>query len=192
MKMIKINRMILALVLAVSLSVPAFALEGGLESPVTETPGESIPADEEPPEEDIVPESPEESDQPETPASPESPEIPEVPETPDIAEIPPIEEMPVLPEEVPAPILEEAEAPIINVTVPETGSAIINPYGLPVEVNGQETTEQIAGSTLFLENHSSVAVDVGVTATGMALGDVVLTDQPPAEDSLEKALYLYA
>ena len=86
----------------------------------------------------------------------------------------------------------EAEPPVISVSVPDTGTVIVNPYRLPVELDGQETTEQIAGSTMILENRGNVAVDVSVSAIGSPTGGVVFTARPPAESATEKELFLYA
>ena len=171
----------------------------------------------EPPETPDVSEAPGGEDQPETPEAPESPETPETPsapenpeppENPDTPETPPTPEAPVTPEAPgtpapedptlppaePAPPVEapRAEPPLINVVVPDAGTVIVNPYRLPVMVDGQETREQIAGGVLLLENHSNVAVDVSVSAAGSAQGGVVLTTRPPAEDAPEKEVFLYA
>ena len=86
----------------------------------------------------------------------------------------------------------EAEPPVISVSVPDTGAVIVNPYRLPVELDGQETTEQIAGSTMILENRGNVAVDVSVSAIGSPTGGVVFTARPPAESAAEKDVFLYA
>ena len=152
-----------------------------------------------------TPETPENPDTPETPPAPEDPVTPEAPGTP-VPEDPtlppawllPPEQVPVqTPEQVP-PVVQapdqtfQTEPPVIDVVVPNTGTVVINPYGLPVMIDGQETTEQIAGSTMLLENRSSVAVDVSVSAVGTPLGGVVFAAQPPAEDAPEKELFLYA
>lgn len=157
------------------------------------------------PETPETPETPENPDTPETPPAPEDPVTPEAPGTP-VPEDPtlppawllPPEQVPVqTPEQVP-PVVQvpdqtfQTEPPVIDVVVPNTGTVVINPYGLPVMIDGQETTEQVAGSTMLLENRSSVAVDVSVSAVGTPLGGVVFAAQPPAEDAPEKELFLYA
>lgn len=247
MKMRNIYRSLLSVILAFSLTVPAFAAEGETVSPVppvsveqvpetpeeaaeppedgeqttepSETPetpdasegpdGPDQPETPEAPEEPEVPEIPETPSEPETPVTPEAPPAPEVPVTPESPVTPPVEDpaqppawIPVLPpEQVPpvtrtpaeAPIqTPQAEVPVIDVVVPNTGAVIINPYGLPVEMDGQETTEQIAGSTMLLENRSNVAVDVSVNAVGIAQGGVVFATEPPAGSTLEKEVFLYA
>jgi len=171
-----------------------------------ETPGvPETPETPETPSAPETPETPENPDTPETPPAPEDPVTPEAPGTP-VPEDPtlppawllPPEQVPVqTPEQVP-PVVQapdqtfQTEPPVIDVVVPNTGTVVINPYGLPVMIDGQETTEQIAGSTMLLENCSSVAVDVSVSAVGTPLGGVVFAAQPPAEDAPEKELFLYA
>ena len=187
------------------------------EDPSGEDPSGEDPGGEDPGGED-QPETPEAPEPPETPETPSAPENPEPPENPDTPETPPIPEAPVTPEAPgtpapedpalppawllppeqvpaqPAPPVEapRAEPPLINVVVPDAGTVIVNPYRLPVMVDGQETREQIAGGVLLLENHSNVAVDVSVSAAGSAQGGVVLTTRPPAEDAPEKEVFLYA
>ena len=176
------------------------------------------PGGEDQPETPEAPEPPETPETPSAPENPETPENPEPPENPDTPETPPTPEAPVTPEAPgtpapedptlppawllppeqipaqPAPPVEapRAEPPLINVVVPDAGTVIVNPYRLPVMVDGQETREQIAGGVLLLENHSNVAVDVSVSAAGSAQGGVVLTTRPPAEDAPEKEVFLYA
>ena len=165
---------------------------GGEDQP--ETP--EAPESPETPETPSAPENPEPPENPETPENPDTPETPPAPEAPVTPEAPgtPAPEDPTLPPAEPAPPVEapRAEPPLINVVVPDAGTVIVNPYRLPVMVDGQETREQIAGGVLLLENHSNVAVDVSVSAAGSAQGGVVLTTRPPAEDAPEKEVFLYA
>lgn len=164
---------------------------------VSEDPGgEDQPETPEAPESPETPETPSAPENPETPENPDTPETPPAPEAPVTPEAPgtPAPEDPTLPPAEPAPPVEapRAEPPLINVVVPDAGTVIVNPYRLPVMVDGQETREQIAGGVLLLENHSNVAVDVSVSAAGSAQGGVVLTTRPPAEDAPEKEVFLYA
>lgn len=163
--------------------------------------GASQPETPEVPETPEPPAAPEEPSVPENPDAPENPPAPEVPVVPEDPSLPPVQPPVQLPEQVPPVVQPPVEAPvqvpqaepsIVDVVVPDTGTVIINPYGLPVEIDGRETTEQIAGSTMLLENRSNVAVDVSVNAVGTALGGVVFAGQPPAENALEKELFLYA
>lgn len=242
MKMSNIYRALLALVMALSLTAPAFASEGETapapeEEPPVQSPETPDKVDPEPPvwllppEDEDQPETPgisgdpDGANQPEPPETPATPELPSPPVSPDTPENPSAPEVPVIPEVPVTPPLEtptlppeqfpvqlpeqqvppvvqmpveapdqmsQTEPPIIDVVVPDTGTVIINPYGLPVEIEGQETTEQIAGSTMLLENRSNVAVDVSVNAVGIAQGYVVFATEPPAGSTLEKEVFLYA
>lgn len=187
--------------------------EDGWETPsISEAPEESgdleeITGEPEEPEGPELPETPQNPEGSENPGNPEdfegaeSPEIPESPEDGEMEEpaapawpdAPETGDDPDLPPELDTlpPVL-ETEAPVIEVTVPETGSVLINPYGLPVMLEGRETTEQIAGSTMLLENRSAVAVEVSASAVGTAFGGVALVPQPPAADAWEKEVFLYA
>lgn len=98
----------------------------------------------------------------------------------------------VMTSEVSLPSLDEA--PAIRVTVPETGRIIINPYGLPTEIGGGTTTDQIASETLVIRNESDVPVIVSASAEGQISGpsDMTFTNAPPAEGEQEKLIFLYA
>lgn len=184
-----------------------------------ENPGESLPpAEPETPETPEVPENPEPSE-PEIPETPEIPENPENPETPSLPEAPvtppgedptqppawilPPEETPSVPalpgeEELPAlppesPIAEE-EPPVIEVLVPSAGQVIINPYCLPVELDGQTATDQIVSAPLILENRSTIPVSVSASVTGTVPpgSGVSFAAAPPMPDSPVKEIFLYA
>ena len=184
-----------------------------------ENPGESLtPAEPEIPETPEVPENPEPSE-PEIPETPEIPENPENPETPSLPEAPvtppgedptqppawilPPEETPSVPAlpgegELPAlppesPIAEE-EPPVIEVLVPSAGQVIINPYCLPVELDGQTSTDQIVSAPLILENRSTIPVSVSASVTGTVPpgSGVSFAAAPPMPDSPVKEIFLYA
>ena len=198
--------------------------EGGEETPETpdspeaptnpENPGENPPPAE--PETPETPEVPEVPEVPENPGQPSEPETPEVPETPEAPETPPGEdpaqppawilppeetpsvpalpgegELPALPPE--SPIAEE-EPPVIEVLVPSAGRIIINPYGLPVELDGQTTNDQIVSAPLILENRSTVPVSVSASVTGTVPpgSGVSFAAAPPMPDSPVKEIFLYA
>ena len=185
----------------------------------TLTPAEpETPETPEMPEVPEVPENPEPSE-PEIPETPEVPENPENPETPSLPEAPvtppgedptqppawilPPEETPSVPalpgeEELPAlppesPIAEE-EPPVIEVLVPSSGQVIINPYCLPVELDGQTSTDQIVSAPLILENRSTIPVSVSASVTGTVPpgSDVSFAAAPPMPDSPVKEIFLYA
>ncbi len=185
----------------------------------TLTPAEpETPETPEMPEVPEVPENPEPSE-PEIPETPEVPENPENPETPSLPEAPvtppgedptqppawilPPEETPSVPAlpgegELPAlppesPIAEE-EPPVIEVLVPSAGQVIINPYCLPVELDGQTSTDQIVSAPLILENRSTIPVSVSASVTGTVPpgSDVSFAAAPPMPDSPVKEIFLYA
>ena len=184
-----------------------------------ETPAEpETPETPEMPEVPEVPENPEPSE-PEIPETPEIPENPENPETPSLPEAPvtppgedptqppawilPPEETPSVPAlpgegELPAlppesPIAEE-EPPVIEVLVPSSGQVIINPYCLPVELDGQTSTDQIVSAPLILENRSTIPVSVSASVTGTVPpgSGVSFAAAPPMPDSPVKEIFLYA
>ena len=166
-----------------------------------------------------VPENPGQPSEPEIPETPEVPENPENPETPSLPEAPvtppgedptqppawilPPEETPSVPalpgeEELPAlppesPIAEE-EPPVIEVLVPSAGQVIINPYCLPVELDGQTATDQIVSAPLILENRSTIPVSVSASVTGTVPpgSGVSFAAAPPMPDSPVKEIFLYA
>ena len=175
-----------------------------------ENPGESLPpAEPETPETPEVPENPEPSE-PEIPETPEIPENPENPETPSLPEAPvtppgedptqppawilPPEETPSVPALPPESPIAEEEPPVIEVLVPSAGQVIINPYCLPVELDGQTSTDQIVSAPLILENRSTIPVSVSASVTGTVPpgSGVFFAAAPPMPDSPVKEIFLYA
>jgi hypothetical protein len=57
----------------------------------------------------------------------------------------------------------------IAVTVPDTGTVIINPYGLPVDVEGydgvQISGEKITTQPLYITNNGTISLDIGAKVT---------------------------
>ena len=181
-----------------------------------ENPGESLPpAEPETPETPDVPEIPEvpevpENPQPSEPETPEVPEIPENPGTPSLPEAPvtppgedptqppawilPPEETPSVPALPPESPIAEEEPPVIEVLVPSAGQVIINPYCLPVELDGQTSTDQIVSAPLILENRSTIPVSVSASVTGTVPpgSGVSFAAAPPMPDSPVKEIFLYA
>lgn len=74
----------------------------------------------------------------------------------------------------------------LAVTVPTTGSAIINPYGLPYElgegvsISGQQIT---TGAPLLIQNKSAVPLSVSASATGTVKGDFLFSPTDPTTAS---------
>lgn len=64
----------------------------------------------------------------------------------------------------------------LAVTVPATGTAIINPYGLPYQVAGETVVGQqiTTGVPLMIQNRSAVALKVGATLSATATTGVTL------------------
>lgn len=54
----------------------------------------------------------------------------------------------------------------IEVVVPAAGNVYINPYQLPLEVNGKIENKQVISSTFAIENQSEVPLGVNVEVTG--------------------------
>ena len=157
-----------------------------------ENPGESLPpAEPEIPETPEVPEIPEVPEVPENPGQPSEPEIPETPEVPENPENPETPSVPALPPEIP---IAEEEPPVIEVLVPSSGQVIINPYCLPVELDGQTSTDQIVSAPLILENRSTIPVSVSASVTGTVPpgSGVSFAAAPPMPDSPVKEIFLYA
>lgn len=85
----------------------------------------------------------------------------------------------------------EYAATTLAVTVPETGSAVINPYGLPIELKAgsgdDEVTATISGeqittgAPLTISNQSAVALAVSATVTGAEVGDAKLVEALPTD-----------
>ena len=203
--------------------VPDWLLEPEGGEGTAETPADpAVPDVPEVPETPETPDSPETPAEPETPETPDVPEIPEVPEVPENPgqpsepEVPETPEAPVTPpgedptqppawilppEETPSvpalppesPIAEE-EPPVIEVLVPSSGQVIINPYCLPVELDGQTSTDQIVSAPLILQNFSTVPVSVSASVTGTVPpgSGVSFAAAPPVPDSPVKEIFLYA
>lgn len=89
------------------------------------------------------------------------------------------------------------EAPTIEVTLPQTGEALINPYGMPVELNPSATTPssivgaQIVTKPLAIVNNSAVDLKVSATVTATAKGDLRLATSKPSSSDTTKSAYVY-
>lgn len=66
------------------------------------------------------------------------------------------------------------QAPTIKITVPATGTVVVNPYKMSVTPAGASTavTDQIISATQFIENASDVALKVSAEVTGTAAGNL--------------------
>lgn len=217
MKTKKILTILLAFLLAFTFTLPALAGAEELPSaPVEEEtvqpPEEAPPAEEvppvEPPVEDPEPDgTPAPDPLPEEPpdALPEEPEAPEEPETPDISEDPdgPADDAPP-PEEEELPAeeefpedgpVQEAEEPVIDVLVPQSGHVIINPYHMEVDLpDGGVSRDQIINPMQTLVNFSTVPVQVDAWVVGQLPPESMarFVDLPPSPDAEEKEIFMYA
>lgn len=97
-------------------------------------------------------------------------------------------------QEAPQPEPEEQEAPVIRVSVPDTGRVILNPYGLKVTAGGRETTEQVTSASYTLKNESEIPVTVWAKAVGTVPqgSEAVFTSEPPSSDTDGKQAFVYA
>ena len=95
-----------------------------------------------------------------------------------------------VPEEVPSLF---SEAPVISVSVPDTGWVLVNPYGLEVEREGLITNQQVVSPAMVLENQSTVPVRVDARAVGTvpAGSEAVFAADPPGEEAADKEVFLF-
>lgn len=86
-----------------------------------------------------------------------------------------------------------SEIALVDVTVPAVGRIVLNPYGLPVEVDGEKTTEQIASETMPITNSGDEAVVVTASVAGRISehSSMTFVSAPPAADTVEKEVFLY-
>jgi hypothetical protein len=75
----------------------------------------------------------------------------------------------------------------IAVVVPSTGTVVINPYALPVEIAKDGSTaitvknQQIVTKPLSIKNKSDIALDINVSATATTKGALTLATAPIAD-----------
>lgn len=88
--------------------------------------------------------------------------------------------------------------PTINITVPDSGTVVLNPYKLSVTPQGgSATTDQIINATSHITNASNVALNVSATVTGkLPTGkkDVTFataTTNNPAKPLTTNAIFMY-
>ncbi len=92
------------------------------------------------------------------------------------------------------------EEPTISVVVPQSGTAMINPYGMPVVLNPNETTAankvsvvgaQIVTMPLAITNSSEVDLKVSAQVTAEATGDLRIATSKPSSSDTTKSAYVY-
>lgn len=91
------------------------------------------------------------------------------------------------------------EVPAIEVIIPTSGQAVINPYKLPIKIMADDQSTignlknagQIATRPLVGVNLSEVDLDIGATVVGEATGDFILTAEAPANTVKTKSGQVY-
>lgn len=81
----------------------------------------------------------------------------------------------------------------IDVVVPQTGEAQINPYGLPIKLDSTNiiSGQQIVTKPLALINKSRVDLTVGAAVTATVKGTMKLAAEAPAADDTSKSAFVY-
>ena len=84
---------------------------------------------------------------------------------------------------------------VIDVNVPTTGEAQINPYGLPVKLDDDGTNkitgEQIVTKPLLLVNNSDSNLNVSASVTATATGDLRFATAAPTASDTYKSAFVY-
>ncbi|MBD5170181.1 MAG: hypothetical protein HDT20_08735 [Oscillibacter sp.] len=82
---------------------------------------------------------------------------------------------------------------VIDVSVPTTGTAQLNPYGLPVALDGTSKIvgEQIVSKPMFLLNNTDSNLKVSAAVTATAKGDLKLAAAAPAASDVTKSAHVY-
>lgn len=82
----------------------------------------------------------------------------------------------------------------IAVLVPQSGTAQINPYGLPIKLTtagSSITGEQIVTRPLAIANQSEVDLAVSATVTASIKGDLKFLEAAPTADDTSKSAFVY-
>lgn len=82
---------------------------------------------------------------------------------------------------------------VIDVNVPTTGTAQVNPYGLPVKLDDTSkiTGEQIVTKPLLLVNNSDSNLNVSASVTATATGDLRFATAAPTASDTYKSAFVY-
>jgi hypothetical protein len=91
------------------------------------------------------------------------------------------------------------QAVTINVVVPTTGTVIINPYKLPVEIGKdadgaaiEAESKQIVSKPMAIKNQSSIKLDVNVSVTTAVTGNLKLKAADIEDNDTGNNAYVYA
>lgn len=82
---------------------------------------------------------------------------------------------------------------VIDVNVPNNGTAQVNPYGLPVKLDDDSkiTGEQIVTKPLLLVNNSDSNLNVSASVTATANGDLRFATAAPTASDTYKSAFVY-
>lgn len=85
------------------------------------------------------------------------------------------------------------QAPNIKVTIPTTGTVVVNPYKMEVNDGTNDVTDQIVSAPQFIKNESNVDIAIDVTTTGeIAQGSAaVFATNNVASTVTTKSVFLY-
>lgn len=188
MKTKRFFSVLIALSLALTLTAPVRAAE------------EEMPTEEQETVEFVPEDTTQTSDEAETPDDTQSPGetvIPDDTQNPDETE--PTDDTQDLDETEPTDDTQnpddtnlDVEVDHIDVAVPALGQVILNPYRMPVDTSGGTTNEQVIYQPQELVNYSDFPVIVTAVVTGSLAGDAWFVNAPPAQDGLDKEMFLYA
>ena len=83
--------------------------------------------------------------------------------------------------------------PVIRVSIPSRGTVYVNPYKLPVSINGEDSDEQVVSVPTNIANSSEVPIEVEITLIGaIKLGsDMSLAGAPTHGTGTEKEAFVY-
>jgi hypothetical protein len=86
------------------------------------------------------------------------------------------------------------QAVTINVVVPTTGTVVINPYGLPVEIGKDESdkkieisNQQIVAKPMAIKNQAGLDLDMNVTTTTALTGTLKLSADAAKDSTANQA-----
>ncbi len=87
----------------------------------------------------------------------------------------------------------ETRMPIINVIVPSSAEVYINPFQLPVDIDGESRREQIVCTPALIASASDIPLKVSVTVTGTVKpgSDMTLAASPTGGTGTTKSAFVY-
>lgn len=83
--------------------------------------------------------------------------------------------------------------PVIRITLPPSGSVYINPFQLPVTINGRNEEQQIVSSRGRIASKSDIPLNVDVTVTGAVKSGSTMTlaSSPTGGSGSAKSAFVY-